>query len=179
MKVLVYGAGVLGTLFAARLQESGNDVSVLARGKRLNDLRRNGLVLEDVLTNRKTNTYVNVVEGLAPVDRYDLIVVLLRKNQVSAILPILAANSSTGNILFMHNNAAGFDDMMQAVSRERILIGFPGAGGTLEGYIVRYGLVPQQQTMLGELDGRMTPRLQQNCCRFPKSRSSGQHQPGR
>jgi 2-dehydropantoate 2-reductase len=169
MKVLVYGAGVLGTLFAARLQESGNDVSVLARGKRLNDLRANGLVLEDVLTNRKTNTYVNVVEGLAPVDRYDLIVVLLRKNQVSAILPTLAANSSTGNILFMHNNAAGFDDMMQEVSRERILIGFPGAGGTLEGYIVRYGLVPQQQTMLGELDGRMTPRLQQIAAAFRRA----------
>jgi len=78
MKVLIYGAGVLGTLFAARLRESGNDVCVLARGKRLNDLRANGLVLEDVLTNRKTHTYVNVVEGLAPVDRYDLIVVLMR-----------------------------------------------------------------------------------------------------
>jgi 2-polyprenyl-6-methoxyphenol hydroxylase-like FAD-dependent oxidoreductase len=31
MKLLVYGAGVLGSLFAARLHEAGHDVSLLAR----------------------------------------------------------------------------------------------------------------------------------------------------
>ncbi|MEV3950585.1 2-dehydropantoate 2-reductase N-terminal domain-containing protein [Streptomyces halstedii] len=33
MKLLVYGAGVLGSLFAARLHEAGHDVSLLARGR--------------------------------------------------------------------------------------------------------------------------------------------------
>lgn len=169
MKILVYGAGVLGTLYAARLRESGNDVSVLARGTRLKDIRANDLVLEDVLTNRKNTTHVNVVEHLAQVDSYDFIIVLTRKNQVSAILPILAANLSTRNILFMHNNAAGFDEIIKAVGRDRILIGFPGAGGTLEGNVVRYGLIPQQRTMLGELDGQITPRLQQIAGTFRKA----------
>ncbi len=35
MKILFYGAGVLGSLYAARLQESGQEVSILARGQRL------------------------------------------------------------------------------------------------------------------------------------------------
>lgn len=30
MKILAYGAGVLGSLYAARLRESGQDVSILA-----------------------------------------------------------------------------------------------------------------------------------------------------
>jgi 2-dehydropantoate 2-reductase len=166
MKLLVYGAGVLGTLYAARLQDSGNNVSILARGERLNGIRANGLVLEDILTNRKTITHVNVVERLAPVDSYDFIIVLMRKNQVSAILPTLAANSNTRNIIFMHNNAAGFGETIESVSRERVLVGFPGAGGTLEGNIVHYGLIPQQRTMLGELDGRITPRVQQIAATF-------------
>jgi 2-dehydropantoate 2-reductase len=34
MKILVYGAGVIGTLYAARLQEAGRQVTVLARGGR-------------------------------------------------------------------------------------------------------------------------------------------------
>ncbi len=169
MKILVYGAGVLGTLYAARLQASGNDVSVLARGTRLSDIGANGLILEDIITNRKTTVPVKVVERLAPDDSYDFIVVLMRKNQISAVLPKLAANSNTRNILFMHNNAAGFDEISEAVGCERILIGFPGAGGTLEGNVVRYGLIPQQQTMLGELDGQITPRVEQVAAAFRKA----------
>jgi choline dehydrogenase-like flavoprotein len=53
-KILVYGAGVLGSLYAARLADSENDVTILARGQRLIDIRSNGIVLEDVATRRQT-----------------------------------------------------------------------------------------------------------------------------
>jgi ketopantoate reductase len=53
MKILVFGAGVVGTLYAARLQEAGHQVTVLARNSRLADVRRHGLVLEDVLMEPK------------------------------------------------------------------------------------------------------------------------------
>ena len=43
MKILVYGAGVIGTLYAARLQEGGHRVTAVARGQRLADIRRYGL----------------------------------------------------------------------------------------------------------------------------------------
>ena len=35
MKVLVYGSGPLGSLFAALLVDGGNEVSIVARGRRL------------------------------------------------------------------------------------------------------------------------------------------------
>ncbi len=81
MKILVYGAGVLGSLYAARLADSENDVTILARAQRLVDIRSNGIVLEDVATKRQTTTHVNVVEQLTPQDAYELIIVLMRKNQ--------------------------------------------------------------------------------------------------
>ena len=37
MKILAYGAGVIGSPYAAKLQDSGHPVTVLARGERLND----------------------------------------------------------------------------------------------------------------------------------------------
>lgn len=46
-RILVYGAGVLGSLYAARLAESGKDVTILARGQRLRELWEHGIVLED------------------------------------------------------------------------------------------------------------------------------------
>ena len=75
MNMLVYGAGVLGSLYAARLQEAGQHVSLLARGQRLQDIREHGILLEDVLTGQTTTTHVKVVEQLGPEDQYDLAVV--------------------------------------------------------------------------------------------------------
>ena len=166
MNILVYGAGVLGSLYAARLQESGQNVSLLARGQRLQDIREHGIVLEDVLTGQTTTTHVNVVEQLGPEDPYDLAVVVMGKHQVAAILPRLSANQQIPSVLFLHNNAAGPQEMMQALGRERVLLGFPGAGGKREGYVIHYLLIKQQPTTLGEVDGRTTPRLEQIAAAF-------------
>ena len=43
MRILIYGAGVIGLLYAALFAEAGYDTSIYARGKRLEALRNNGL----------------------------------------------------------------------------------------------------------------------------------------
>jgi 2-dehydropantoate 2-reductase len=161
MKILFYGAGVLGSLYAARCKEAGLDVSILARGRRLTDLREHGIVLEDTATSARTTTPVRVVESLAPDDVYDWIVVLVRKNQLDAILPILAANHATPNVLLMVNNPSGIAGIADAVGHGRAVFGFPGAGGARDDYVVRYNIVSDliQPTTLGEPDGRITLRL--------------------
>ena len=163
MKILFYGAGPLGSLYAARLQESGQDVSILARGQRLADIREHGIVLEDAATGERTATHVNVVERLEPTDAYGLVVVLMRRNKIPAILPVLAENRNTPDILFMCNSAAGPYEMINALGRERVLLGFSGAGGYRKDHVVYYEVVSgkRQPTMFGELDGRTTPRVKQ------------------
>lgn len=154
---------MLGSLYAARLRASGQEVSLLARGQRLADLRTHGIVLEHALKRERTTTVVNVVDQLAPEAVYDLIAVLVRKNQVRDVLPLLAGNKGTPNILFMVNNPSGYEEWAQAVGRERLVLGFAGASGTREGHVVRYLVAPgfMQPTTFGELDGRATPRLKQ------------------
>ena len=44
---------------------------------------------------------------------------------------------------------------------ERALFGFPAAGGVRDGPVVRYVLIRQQKTMLGEANGTTTSRLRQ------------------
>jgi len=161
MKILVYGAGVLGSLYAARLKESGQEVTILARNRRLAEIREHGIVLEDATSGPQAATPIKVVDRLAPDDAYDLVIVLMRRAQVSTVLPILAANRHTPNILFMCNNASGPDEMIEALGRERVLLGFPGAGGVKKEHVVRYVIVSgrNQATTFGELDGKTTPRL--------------------
>ncbi|HET7116606.1 MAG TPA: 2-dehydropantoate 2-reductase N-terminal domain-containing protein [Hanamia sp.] len=45
MKILVYGAGVIGSIYAAKLFDAKNDVTLLARGKRYENLQQNGLII--------------------------------------------------------------------------------------------------------------------------------------
>ena len=44
MRILVFGAGVIGSLYGALLAEAGYDVSVYARGRRLESLTQDGLL---------------------------------------------------------------------------------------------------------------------------------------
>jgi len=162
MRILVYGAGVLGSLYAAGLQEAGHDVTMLARGQRLADLHQHGLVLEDDATGQQRCVDVGIIHQLLPEDAFDFVLVVVRKNQIPAVLPALAANHATPNVLFLVNNAAGPQTLVDALGRERVLLGFPGAGGARVGQVSRYsrGDGTAQPPTLGELDGQLTPRLQ-------------------
>ncbi|MBN1886827.1 MAG: ketopantoate reductase family protein [Thermoflexales bacterium] len=163
-KILVYGSGPLGSLFAARLQEGGNDVSILARGQRLDDLREHGVVLVDVQTKAQTITRVNVVEELAPDDAYDLVLVIMRKNHALQVLPVLAANRHAPNVLFLSNNAAGSDAYIEALGHKRVLIGFPNSAGYREGHVVHCLAGTQDDPAFvpfGEVDGQITERTRQ------------------
>lgn len=162
MKILVYGAGVLGSIFAARLHKGGHDVSLLARGQRLADLRKHGIVLIDDLRGGQQVCHVNLVESLSPDDAYDLVLVIVRRNQVASVLPSLAANRHTPNVAFLGNNAAGPDAYVQALGRERVLMGFAGAAGGRDGYVIRHVRGTDDRpasVILGEIDGQATPRL--------------------
>ena len=52
MKILVYGAGVLGCNLARNLFRAGKDVTLLARGKWAEDIRKNGLRIKDKFSPR-------------------------------------------------------------------------------------------------------------------------------
>ena len=168
MKFLVIGAGVLGSLYGARLSETGNEVTMLAHAGRAGALRADGIVLRDALRGGTTVTRVDVVEELGPDDRYDRIIVLVRKNQLPSVLSTLGDHGASQSIVFMVNNASGYTEMLRAVGSSRVLVGFAGAGGTMQDGIVDYTIAPRllQRTTFGEPDGTITERLRQTAKAF-------------
>ncbi len=161
MRVLVFGAGPLGSLMAARLHEAGHDVSLLARDQRLDELKNHGVVLQDEASGEREVVHVPVVATLGPDDRYDLVMVVMRKNQVQDILPVLAANPHVPTYLFLMNNAEGPDRLTEAVGAERVLLGFPLPGGSREGHVVHHVPVDEDHPYtipIGEVDGQVRAR---------------------
>lgn len=160
MKLLVYGAGVCGSLFAARMHEAGHDVSLLARGARLTTLRRHGVQLAEGDSPAVRRVPVPVIEH--PDSGYDLITVFVRTHQVDAVLESLAGVQ--GDVLFLLNWAAGPEALGAVIGHERVLLGFPMTGGTMDGDVIRYrksSFITRRVAMpIGEPDGRTTPRLE-------------------
>jgi 2-dehydropantoate 2-reductase len=168
MNILVYGAGVIGSVYAARLQRAGYNVTLLARGRRAASLRTQGILLENASTGQRTTTHISVIDHLAPKDTYDVVLVTVRMDQLASILPMLAINHQIPTVLFMLNNPLGIQQY-EILGLQRVVLGFPSVGGTRQDEVIRYILIRQQQTTLGEVDGRVTPRLQQLATAFKKA----------
>ena len=103
MKILVYGAGVLGCNLARNLFRVGKNVTLLARGKRAEEIKKNGLRIKDKFSLRTSVSHIPVVTELAPDAQYDVIFVVLRYTQLDSALDTLRANL-TKNIAFVGNN---------------------------------------------------------------------------
>jgi 2-dehydropantoate 2-reductase len=158
VRILVFGAGVIGSVYAGKLRQAGHEVVLVARGRRLSDLQANGLVLEEAQSGQRTVLLVPSVSDVGADDRYDLILVPVRAEQLSSTLPVLAAISDGSDVLFF-GNTAGRQDELAAALGNRALFGFPAAGGVRDGAVIKYVLISQQKTMLGERDGSTTPRM--------------------
>ncbi|MCR5094811.1 MAG: ketopantoate reductase family protein [Lachnospiraceae bacterium] len=153
MRVLIYGAGVIGSLYAALLSEAGIDVTVYARGRRLEDLQTKGLLYR---RNGKIKAVdVTVISALEENDRYDYIFLTVRENQLMTALAELRDNISP-TIVTMVNSLDTCENWEKICGSGRILQAFPGAGGSLEKVVLDADLTPRiiQPTTIGKKDGR-------------------------
>ena len=158
MRILVVGAGVIGSVYAGGLLEAGHHIVMLARGERLADLRAHGLVLEDAESGHRTRLPVPAVEAPGAGERYDLVLVPVRAGQLAAALPMLAGMTDGSDVLFF-GNTAGRSGALTGPLGERTLFGFPAAGGIRQGPVIRYVLIRQQKTTLGEPGGARSDRV--------------------
>ncbi len=176
MRILIYGAGAIGSIFAGKLTKAGYDVTMLARDNRFNELKANGLILKNAISGKIEKHHPNIINSLSPDDIYDYIIVTVQYTQIDLILPTLGENKSP-NIVFVVNNPSGYDKYISAVGPERILIGFPSAGGERINGIVNYFIGTGisklfQSTTFGELTGKRTERLSNLISIFKKAKFS-------
>ena len=159
MRILVFGAGAIGSVFAGLLAESGRDVTLIARGERLRRLSADGLRL--VAVDGTVLEPALEIAGEVPAEtRFDYVLVCVRADQVADALPA-AARADSPAIVTMVNHASGYEAWAEAAGPGRLLVGFPGAGGAVEDDGVHYGIPSKliEETTLGELDGSSSERL--------------------
>lgn len=90
MKILIFGAGVLGCNIARNMFRAGKETTLLARGKWAEEIRKNGLRIKDKFSLRTSVSRISVVTGLLPDDVYDVIFVAVRYTELSPSLTLCA-----------------------------------------------------------------------------------------
>lgn len=135
MKILIYGAGVIGSYLAHVLCSAGHDVSLLARRKRKEELDANGLVLRHHLQRRTTVDHPRIVGHLGPEEPYDAVFAVMQYQQMWSILDDLAASAVPLVVLVGNNpSAAGMETYIREhwTAPKTILFGFQSTGGRRE-----------------------------------------------
>jgi glycerol-3-phosphate dehydrogenase len=94
MKVLIVGAGVIGTVYGAHIAAAGSQVSVLSHGRRTAEVAATGLRAREVLGRGHVNADADVVPNAD--GKYDIVLVAVRRDQLApacARLAVLPASA--------------------------------------------------------------------------------------
>lgn len=135
MKILIYGAGVIGSYLTHVLCAAGHDVSLLARGVRKAELDINGLVIRHYRQRKTTVDHPHIVGRLIPEEQYDAVFAVMQYQQMWSILDDLAACASPLVVLVGNNpSAAEMDTYIRAhrTAPKTILFGFQATAGRRE-----------------------------------------------
>lgn len=149
MKILVYGAGVLGCNLARNLFRAGKDVTLLARGNWAAEIKQNGLRVKDKFSPRVSVSRIPVVTKLAPDAQYDVIFVVLRYTQLDSALDTLRENQ-TKNIVFVGNNVRP-RALAAALPEKNVLFAFALSAGHRESD--RVVSIDLKKITVGQLSG--------------------------
>lgn len=130
-----------------RLALAGHDVTVVARGSRLETLRSDGAIV--TVTGQRIP--VRIADSIPACD---LVIVPVKPWQVDALVPMLKACGAP--VMFMFNEWRGVQALREAVGRERFAWGFPAIvaalrDGKLEAQFVPRALERVQITTIGAL----------------------------
>ncbi|MEX3763440.1 ketopantoate reductase family protein [Paraburkholderia phenoliruptrix] len=159
MKIAILGAGALGCAIGATLTEGGHETWLIDRSPlHVDTMRRDGLLVDDDKGARRIA--VRAATQASEVGAADLVVVLVKSFHTdSAMRGALALIGPDTLVLSLQNGLGHEDVLADIVGRERVLAGKTYVGGVLRGPGHIEAGVTGKATYIGELDGRLTPRV--------------------
>ena len=126
MRILVFGAGAIGSLFGAKLSLY-NDVTLLSRKEHVESIRKNGLILKG-----KTEGIYRV-DAVYALDHYtgkpDVIIITVKSYDTrKAIQEVVNRFGREIRVMSLQNGLDNLEKMEEFISRERIFLGLTTEG---------------------------------------------------
>lgn len=169
MKILIYGAGIIGCTYGWQLAKTGHDVTVVVRKGQKQQIDEQGihLICQDFRDGKKKTIDVvfrpHVIDELDVQNDFEYIIVATNKIQLPEILPTLSASVGKAHLLFFQNNWDCFDEIARYLKPEQYFFGFPfmvGGGRDADGIHCVISGMKYSHTPIGEMNGVRTLRVQ-------------------
>lgn len=145
-RVAIIGAGAIGSLLGARLHEAGHDVLLVARGRRLEFLRREGVLLAENGVQRRVR--VRAVESLTDESAPDHVIIATKTFQLPGALALLTHFRETPFGLLTVQNGVEAPHSAQFALPQASVFGARMHGFfELEDNVVRHAGVPASVAM--------------------------------
>jgi 2-dehydropantoate 2-reductase len=156
MKILVVGAGIIGSIFGWALAEGGHDVTHFVRKGKAAKFA-DGMTI-DLLENRngKKNFIgkypIHVTETLSPSEGFDMVIVPTKPYQLVEVLKQIVPLTGNADYLLLTQNWNGTAEIDAILPQSRYIFGDAHAGGVFrDGVLVA---VIMNDIVLGQVDGK-------------------------
>jgi len=170
MKILIYGAGIVGTTYGWQLSKAGHEITVLVRPEKKQSVKEEGIHIRctDFRGGQKAIEEVvfkpDVTDSLSADNDFEYIIVTTNNLHLKEILPILSKSAGNAHILFFQNMwVDDLNSINEYLSEEQYFFGFPfmaGGGRDTGGIRSAISGLKQSHTPLGELNGEVSERVQ-------------------
>lgn len=169
MRILVVGAGVIGSIYGWQLQKAGCEVTHLIRKSKIDLYNSSGIQMRCLdLRTSKGNCFEEryqpeFVDTISESEDYDFILVAVNSNQIEDVLVMLKKYSGSAHIVFLQNMRPGDDEIIaEYFDPTQYFIAYPfkAGGGRKDNQIdgVIFGM-PMTDTVIGEVDGSISSRI--------------------
>jgi 2-dehydropantoate 2-reductase len=163
MRICILGAGGLGSVIGGRLAATGVDVTLIARPAHVEAIQARGLSIigrdDAVITER-----LSAVATADEVDgEFDVVMLMVKaKDTEAALTGAKALRDRAAAALSLQNTVIKDDLLVEWIGRDRVIGASTIEGGTLvEPGVVRHTATAPTTAYFGELDGTITPRVEQ------------------
>lgn len=169
MKILIYGAGVIGCTYGWQLSQAGCDITVMVRPTRRRKIEESGIniLCHDYRTGKEQTHelifWPSVIDKLSSDNDFEYIIISTGSHHLDEILPVLKGSAGKAHILFFQNLwISDLDKISSYLSPSQYFFGFPfmaGGGKVMNGIDSVISGSKYSKTMLGEAGGQLSVRV--------------------
>lgn len=133
MKFVIVGAGALGSIIAGHLVKAGQDVCLVARGKRAADLKNKGIALTDIVD---VSVPCMVVENIREIKAADVLIIAVKTYDMDGVLADVD-HLDVACVLSVQNGVMKNEQLAVVFGKEKVL----GAAAFFSGELMLDGAV--------------------------------------